>query len=395
MRILIATYLSYPVQGGQSTYITTLKNILEEHGHSVHIFARHPTKRMFYLVGKEPLHEQRLLNKRIRKVVKRQLQSSLTSLSKWIMNEELEQTFFQLCIERLNLQLYDLIHAQDVVSTLVISRIERGNIPLVTTIHGLYSHELIADQQFEGEYCLEKEYVFNRDCKGLAASDRVIVPSHYLKKRLIHEFYLDEKKAVVVANGLDVQLFYPEQKALARFTIACSARLTKRKGHFVLLDALARLIKETANFQCFIIGDGPLKLELKKYCAHKRLTKHVQFLGYRTDVKELLKGCDVLVLPTLNDNFPYTVMEGMAAGKVVIASEVGGIPEMIVNDKTGLLFPAGDAELLAKKLKTIIQDERFKKTIKENAFDYAREWWDSSAFYNRIINAYEQLDEID
>lgn len=314
--------------------------------------------------------------------------------SEWIKKEELDEALFQLCLlDLLEKQTYDLIHAQDVVSALAISKVNRDSLPLMTTVHGLYSHELIADHQFEAD-CPETNYVLTRDRNGLAVSDRVIVASDYLRRRLLHEFDLAEQKAIVMANGLEMRpILEKKQKQPSQcLTIACPARLTKRKGHLVLLDALTQLRSKHAHFQCLIIGDGPMKSALMEYCEQKQLTKHVQFLGYRTDVDEILEQCDVVVLPTLNDNFPYTIMEGQAAQKVVIASEVGGIPEMIADYETGLLFPKEEAHVLAEKLQLIIEDAALKESIQRNAFQYANEHWHHRIFYHRMIKAYEQLE---
>jgi glycosyltransferase involved in cell wall biosynthesis len=116
------------------------------------------------------------------------------------------------------------------------------------------------------------------------------------------------------------------------------------KGIEVLLDAVERV----PDTYFLIVGDGPKRAEWQSMTNSDR----VRWLGYRTDVDAILAGCDVFVHPSLDDAFPTVLLEAMAAGLPVVASRVGGIPE-IVSESTGILVPPGDPAALADAMTKI------------------------------------------
>ncbi|HKQ33642.1 MAG TPA: glycosyltransferase, partial [Thermodesulfobacteriota bacterium] len=101
---------------------------------------------------------------------------------------------------------------------------------------------------------------------------------------------------------------------------------------------------------------GPERTGLEKEAEELRLSNRVIFLGQRNDVRELLLGCDLFVLPSLFEGLPLSVMEAMAAGKPVIASDIGGVNELIRDGETGYLVPPGDTHALARSINTLISD---------------------------------------
>jgi len=104
-------------------------------------------------------------------------------------------------------------------------------------------------------------------------------------------------------------------------------------------------------------GDRPLTRSFKEYCDRQRLNDHIVFAGFRHDVPALLGRADIVCLPSLcEDAFPRGVLEGMAAGKPVIGSDIGGIPEMLVHHETGVLVPPGNVRVLADALEGLIAD---------------------------------------
>ena len=162
---------------------------------------------------------------------------------------------------------------------------------------------------------------------------------------------LDGRKVRVVHNGIDVERFRRDRASTrarlerefgvppgVKLAVAVSV-LRPRKGIEVLLDAVPH-VPDTAFL---IVGDGPMRAEWQALDT----TGRVHWAGYRTDVNELLAGGDLFVHPSLEDAFPTVLLEAMAAGLPVVASRVGGIPEIVIEDVTGLLVPPGDAKALA------------------------------------------------
>jgi len=129
-----------------------------------------------------------------------------------------------------------------------------------------------------------------------------------------------------------------------------------------LLKAAKKIIKEFPNTKFLIIGRGELEKELKKETHYLGIASHIKFLGFRNDVKELLKIMDVFVLCSLSEGLPLSLIEAMASRVPVVATNVGGIPEGIEDDVKGFLVPPTDSDTLAKKIIHLLKD----KTLSNN-----------------------------
>ena len=141
-------------------------------------------------------------------------------------------------------------------------------------------------------------------------------------------------------------------------TIGVVARLAPQKGHRVLLDALPRVLERVPETRVRIVGHEELSTvaELRAYAARRDVAEQVDFEGFRGDVASLLQEIDVLALPSLWEGFGLVLLEAMAAGRPVVASAVGPIPEVVVDGETGLLVPPGDSGALAEALVLVLQD---------------------------------------
>ena len=134
------------------------------------------------------------------------------------------------------------------------------------------------------------------------------------------------------------------------------AALIPRKGLDVLLDALVRLGGQGLRPVAWIAGEGPERGRLEDQSSRLGLRGQVQFLGKRADVADLLGACDLFVIPSRREGMGVAALEAMAAGRAVVASEVGGLREAIADGHTGLLVPAGDAAALAQAVAKLLGD---------------------------------------
>lgn len=128
------------------------------------------------------------------------------------------------------------------------------------------------------------------------------------------------------------------------------ARLDEQKGHTYLLKAAT----EVPGALLVFAGDGPERASLENEARELCLSDRVIFLGQRNDVRELLQGCDMFVLPSLYEGLPLSIMEAMASGKPVIASNIGGVKELIRDGETGCLVTPGDPHALARAINTLV-----------------------------------------
>jgi len=141
------------------------------------------------------------------------------------------------------------------------------------------------------------------------------------------------------------------------FILGCIANLHWRKGHRFLLEALHKLVNKHQEVQCVFIGrddgEGPLLYRLADKLGIKH---HVHWLGYRPDARELLFALDVFVIPSLYEGLPVAIIEAMDAGLPVIATRVGGNPELVIHGETGFLVEPGNAEELAIAISSLMAD---------------------------------------
>lgn len=167
-------------------------------------------------------------------------------------------------------------------------------------------------------------------------------------------------KAATILNGVDCQRFQKRAVGPASldggssvFNIVCVARLSEIKNHALLLDACALLQAEGVPFRLSIVGDGPLQETLRAQADRIGIAPYTVFEGMRDDVENALQGMDVFVLPSLSEGVSLTLLEAMAAELPVIATDVGGNPEVVTDGVTGFLVPSGDSVALCRALKAL------------------------------------------
>jgi glycosyltransferase involved in cell wall biosynthesis len=178
---------------------------------------------------------------------------------------------------------------------------------------------------------------------------------------LVAEYGIDRALVRVVGNGADPPDAEAEAAAAREIRQAfgarpdrplyvCAARLEEQKGHAVLIDALAALREDDADFVAALAGTGSLREALERRVRETGLDGHVRFLGALDDIGPLLSAADVVVLPSLWEGLPLILLEAMARARPVVASAVGGIPEVVEDGVSGLLVPPGRPDALAVAL---------------------------------------------
>jgi glycosyltransferase involved in cell wall biosynthesis len=167
------------------------------------------------------------------------------------------------------------------------------------------------------------------------------------------------EKFTVVHSGVDLGQFSRSQgdatavrENLAipqgSFVVGTAGRLTPVKGHRHLIEAAAGLVRQHRDMLFVFLGDGELMSDLKEMASAMGIGDQVKFLGWRPDVAEVMSTFDVFVLPSLNEGMGKVLVEAMAMGKPLIASDVGGIPDLVVQGENGLLVPPADSKALAQ-----------------------------------------------
>ncbi|MBI3812629.1 MAG: glycosyltransferase [Nitrospirae bacterium] len=171
--------------------------------------------------------------------------------------------------------------------------------------------------------------------------------------------------------------------------IGAVGRLSREKGQGVLIEALTRLNDRAV--MALLIGEGPDEQGLKQQVAVLGLNGRVCFLGYRNDMTAIYAGMDLAVIPSLSEGIPNVALEAMGRGIPLIATAVGGIPEMVTDRKSGLLVPPGDADALARAIRFMIDHPEERSKIGEAGRAAAAARYSLAERMKRVKALYERL----
>jgi len=208
-------------------------------------------------------------------------------------------------------------------------------------------------------------YLYNRRVDGVVAISKKIA-------ELLVEGGVQRENIRVIHSGIDPAPFRngrglrPHGVPPAIGTVAV---LEERKGHRFLLEAVALLRQRGWQIQVHFAGEGSRKNELKALTAKLGLGEEIVFCGFTADIPSFLATIDVFVLPSLYEGLGVAAIEAMAAGKPVIATQVGGLPELVEDGVTGFLVPPGDPEALASSISRLLSREGLMEQMGRNAWE--------------------------
>ncbi len=200
----------------------------------------------------------------------------------------------------------------------------------------------------------------------LKPTDRVSAVGRFVKQALIDNEGIAENRVEVVYNGIDPDAFPPADdasRADARRLIGVEddiplvmqvARFHPVKDHNTAVRAFARVVEDIPDARLCLVGDGAERPATEALAAELGIHDHVLFLGARNDVDKLLPGADVFLLSSLSEGVSVTLLESMATGLPIVATDVGGNGEVVTHDETGLLSPRGNDKALAENLITLL-----------------------------------------
>lgn len=149
--------------------------------------------------------------------------------------------------------------------------------------------------------------------------------------------------------------------------IGMVGRLVPIKGGQYFVDAAADVVRILPKTMCVIIGDGTERPKLEQLVIARGLAGQVRFLGWRRDLEQIYPDLDVIVLSSLHEGTPAAIIEAMAAGRAVVATRVGGVPDVIDDGRTGILVPPRDAQAIARAVVSLLQDPARRRSLGEEA----------------------------
>jgi glycosyltransferase involved in cell wall biosynthesis len=196
-------------------------------------------------------------------------------------------------------------------------------------------------------------------------ADYVVVPSNAVRQYMVECESLTESGIEVIPHGFDFTRLAAgaeERQRVRRefglsdsFVLGCVGRFFGNKGHRYLFQAVNALAAEIPDLRVLLLGDGDRAL-IEGLINEWALQDRVVFAGYRRDVAACMKAMDLLVHPSLSESFGQVLVEAMAVGTPVIATNVGGVPEIVTHDETGLLVPSHNAVALASAIRRLYVD---------------------------------------
>ena len=233
-------------------------------------------------------------------------------------------------------------------------------------------------------------------------SDKIVTMSQSEVRDFLDYRIAPEEKFLVIPCGIDLVKFGQTKGNVAEkrqelglprdsFVIGIIARLSPEKGHSTALEAFQKVYSELPNAFLLIVGEGELKEAIQQKIASMGIGDRVVMTGYRGDIPEITRILDISLNPSFWDCSPRSILEAMVCGVPVIATTVGGVPEMITHLETGLLVPAGDAGAIANCILRLKKDEGLKEMMTTTAARMAREKFDPALTAERTSQLYLEL----
>ena len=246
----------------------------------------------------------------------------------------------------------------------------------------------------------EKKYFHYVEMITSFMVDHYVTVSESVKRYIIDKSKISAEKISVIYNGVNIKSqdnsyeqnpkmpFKIEDKDRILMTVG---RLHKQKGHCYLIQAVSKVRKEFPNVKLLVTGEGEEENNLKKLVKTLDLMNEVIFAGLSSDIERILPMAELFILPSLWEGLPNALLEAMAAGKPVVATKVGGIPEIVVHGETGVLIPPRDTDALAIAIIDLLQNRLKAKDMGEAARIRAGKRFSIYKMIEKTENLYQEL----
>ena len=348
-----ASNKNYPI-GGAETVVENLTNVLAQKGHEISIFTTSAS-------SKDKVEEYKGI-----------------TVYRYGTNFKVASGRFSLSLLKDPLKYpTDLVHVHASVPMGDIAGLlyaKRKNTPLIVTTHlDVGSYKGVIIKSFYYLYC-------KLITKLLSRADTIISPSeYYINEAGVLDKYKD--KAVVIPNGINVEDFdvpYSKEECREKLALSfserillCVGNLEPRKGLDILIKAMPKILKNVQDTKLVFVGNGVMRNELKKLTERLGIVKHIKFVGFVDKSEKVLyyKSADVFVHPSMYEIFGIVNLEAMACGVPIVASKVGGVPDVVKDGENGLLVPPKDSEALADAIIYLLENEDVRDKMGKNGWE--------------------------
>ncbi len=231
---------------------------------------------------------------------------------------------------------------------------------------------------------------------------KIITTGESIKNGMVEKNNFNPDKIVSIPTGIDLEIFKTRKTgANIRKTLNIPARasligmvsvLRSWKGHLYLLEAIPDVVKKFPNARFIIVGDGPYKDVIEEKIKEMGIGKYIIMTGHREDIPAILSAIDFLIFPSYaNEGVPQTVLQTFASNKTVIASDVGSISEVVLNNKTGFLIPPRNSSVIAKRIIELLKDKNKRKNMASAGKKLVEAKYSLEAMLNKIEKLHNEL----
>ena len=303
----------------------------------------------------------------------------------WWTKAQWRRLVFQTVADLVETKSLSLVHANSghVSSWSAIQAARQYGIPSVVTYSGTEVHTVLANRQKGWKLC--------RD--SFRSADLNIMVSHSLE-RTLKAFAQPQGRCEVLRRGVDLKTFFPSKvENIRRPVVLFVGRITEAKGAFDLRKAWIQVVTRCTNAELWLVGPDFTNGGFVREMQSSEHADSIKILGplplYK--VADLMRQAQVLCLPSHGEGTPNCVMEAMASGLPVVATAVGGIPDIVESGRTGLLVQQGDVHALAEALLSLLHDSDRRARMGEAAYGFACEQLDARKSAERLAELYSEL----
>jgi len=227
---------------------------------------------------------------------------------------------------------------------------------------------------------------------------KCIVNCAAIRRQMVQQNELPEERIEVIYNGIDLEPYqvHDNPKTLKNelnikddvSLVGMVATLKfEIKGHRFFIEASKKILEKFPNVEFVLVGDGPLRNYYENMAEELGVRQNLHFLGKRNDIPRILSSLDISVLCSTSEGFSNVILESLAAEKPVIATNVGGSPEMVIDERTGYLVPPADSDALAKAIINLLQDPKKARDMGEQGRRMVQEKFS----IERMVKSYEHI----
>lgn len=375
MKIVLATALGFGV-GGVRSHICTLKKSLEKKCYETEIIFPPPLTNLIRIITGIKAGGSR--------------DKARVKLNQWYQKEIYCQ--IRKLAERND---FDLIHAHDVLAANCLCD-AFPNKPLVLTVHGPLSREALMLNKGSQAYL---NYLEEQEFNAYNKAQLIIAVDSEQKRIICEDYNVNPEKVRIIYNAVDTDFFSPkEKKEVQGFAenlfFLVPRRLVPKNGVDVAVRAM-KYIK--SDVELWVAGDGEERENLYRLTCEQNLKSKIKFLGFvdSEEMVDLINRSLGVIVPSVPvcgvvEASSISALEGMSVGKVVIASKIGGLREIIKEGQTGMLFEAGNAQQLAYLMQFVIDNPDYAQTIGKNARSYVIKNYSTDIWIEKIIAVYKE-----